>query len=126
MPRPRTTTSLASRLILMMTTLGTAPASAQFSYEFTDSGQSLPNQASWGVALGDLDGDGDLDAFVTSSTSKPGAGSTVLMNGGSGSLVTTHTEIGLGDENYLVALGDLDGDGAADAMVANRDQPSTV
>jgi hypothetical protein len=31
---------------------------------FTDSGQSLGNSTSHAVALGDVDGDGDLDAFV--------------------------------------------------------------
>ncbi len=32
--------------------------------EFFDSGQTLGDHDSWGVSLGDLDGDGDLDAFV--------------------------------------------------------------
>jgi len=32
--------------------------------DFTDSGQSLGRSNSYGVSLGDIDGDGDLDAFV--------------------------------------------------------------
>ena len=35
--------------------------------KFTDSGQSLGNSYSQGVSLGDVDGDGDLDAFVANS-----------------------------------------------------------
>ena len=32
---------------------------------FTDSGQSLGSSKSFGVELGDVDNDGDLEAFVT-------------------------------------------------------------
>ncbi|MCH2145170.1 MAG: hypothetical protein MK082_08495, partial [Phycisphaerales bacterium] len=39
-------------------------ATAQVTFEFTDSGQALGNGSSITVALGDLDGDGDLDAMV--------------------------------------------------------------
>ncbi len=38
--------------------------SAASSGHFSDSGQALGNHESWSVSLGDLDGDGDLDAFV--------------------------------------------------------------
>jgi len=37
---------------------------------FTDSGQSLGTQRCRRVALGDLDGDGALDAFTASSSNR--------------------------------------------------------
>jgi len=88
------------------------------STSFTDSGQTLGLASAWsyGVALGDIDSDGDLDAFVANSGgSKP---NTVWLNDGSG----TFTDSGqtLGDTlSSSVALGDLDSDGDLDAFVAN-------
>ncbi|MEM7586072.1 MAG: FG-GAP-like repeat-containing protein [Acidobacteriota bacterium] len=82
---------------------------------FVDSGATL-GAATGLVALGDLDGDGDLDAFVSTD-----AAETVWRNDGSG----TFTDSGLhyGDDQRRaqdVALGDLDGDGDLDA-VAGRE-----
>jgi len=36
-----------------------------------NSGQSLGSSNSWGVALGDVDGDNDLDAFVANCVYQP-------------------------------------------------------
>ena len=44
----------------------------------TDSGQSRRSSNSMSVAIGDVDGDFDLDAFVAN----PGGGNRVWLNGG--------------------------------------------
>jgi hypothetical protein len=67
------------------------------------------------VALGDVDGDTDLDAFVTNNF--PDA-NTVWLNDGSGSFSNSGQQLG-STTSYDVALADLDGDGDLDAFVAN-------
>ena len=55
----------------------------QTTFEFTNSGQTLGDSASFSVALGDLDGDGALDAMVA-NYGQPGTNdqpNTVWMNG---------------------------------------------
>ena len=49
---------------------------------FTQSSNNLGDSASYGVSLGDVDGDSDLDAFVVNTVSE---GSRVWLNDGSGS-----------------------------------------
>jgi hypothetical protein len=49
---------------------------------FTDSGQRLGDSACDGVALGDLDSDGDLDAFFANR-----GADTVWLNDGLGNLI---------------------------------------
>jgi hypothetical protein len=90
---------------------------------FADSGQALGNSDSWGVALGDLDGDGDLDAWVANGTGYDSHPSLMWINQGGvqGGTVGTFADSGqaLGNSNsHGVALGDLDGDGDLDAWVA--------
>jgi hypothetical protein len=89
---------------------------------FTDSGQSLGGSISRGGDLGDLDGDGDLDAFVVNRNQ----GNRVWLNNGGfqGGTPGTFNDSGqsLGSANSVrVALGDVDGDGDLDAFVANRE-----
>jgi hypothetical protein len=60
------------------------------------------------VALGDLDGDGDLDALVANVS----APNQIRVNDGSG--IFTASDVAGGNRaSDAVALGDLDGDGGA-------------
>ncbi len=76
------------------------------------------------AALGDMDGDGDLDAFAVAG--KPRTGLTVsladrvLLNDGTGKLADSGQRLGESDSTS-VALGDVDGDGDLDALVGTRD-----
>jgi hypothetical protein len=72
------------------------------------------------IALGDLDGDGDLDIFaaVGSPTigSSNGLADLILLNDGSGNFTPSNQELGSTD-SYSAALGDVDNDGDLDALV---------
>lgn len=83
---------------------------------FVNSGQELGNSRCEGVAIGDLDGDGDLDIFVANGFN-PQANH-VWFNNGNGLFVDSMQTIGNSDSKYVV-LGDLDSDGDLDAFVAN-------
>mgnify|MGYP001023283662 CR=1 FL=1 len=84
--------------------------------KFTDSQQRLGFTKASAVALGDLDGDGDLDAFIANS-SHGGAdpADKVWLNDGQG--VFSDSKQSLGSVYDLtVELGDLDGDGDLDVF----------
>ena len=89
---------------------------------FTDSGQLIGNSFSSAVSLGDLDGDGDLDAFVSTSSSGSSISlgpNKIWLNNGSGIFTDTGQALGNSEIRRGVSLGDLDGDGYLDAVVAN-------
>lgn len=73
----------------------------------------------WGVAWGDLDNDGDLDAYVTNASSQPNP---LLRNNGNG----TFTDIAgsafaaLPGSSAGASWSDIDDDGDLDLFVANR------
>ena len=87
---------------------------------FSNTGQALGNNVSYGIDLGDLDGDGDLDVFVANRGVYSGYGSPnkVWLNNGAGEFSDSGQSLGF-MKSYDVALGDLDGDGDLDAFIAN-------
>jgi ELWxxDGT repeat protein len=93
---------------------------------FTDNGQgggpvTFPASLSWAVSLGDLDNDGDLDAFVGMN-----GPNRVWLNNGAGIFTDSGQRlglfVGLSGNSRAVSLGDLDRDGDLDAFVANDDE----
>jgi hypothetical protein len=66
------------------------------------------------VAVGDLDGDGDIDFLATNLS---GDNVTVALNNGNATFTTTSVAVGSGPRGLAVA--DLDGDGDLDFVAAN-------
>jgi hypothetical protein len=90
---------------------------------FIDSGQQLGSSDTSAVALGDLDGDGDLDAFAVSESGDERP--TVWINqggeqGGQAGLFAPNGQDFSVVASTDVVLGDLDGDGDLDAFIANE------
>ncbi len=83
---------------------------------FSDSAQRLGFSNASDVALGDLDGDGDLDAFIANS-SHGGAdpADKVWLNDGTGVFADSGQKLGR-TYSLCAALGDFDGDGDLDAF----------
>lgn len=95
--------------------------------EVTDAaGVALPEEASTGAVLADVDGDGDLDLLVNAL----GGGTRLFLNDGRGRFTEkTGTRLVRRFGSTSLALADIDGDGDLDLYVANyrtdtyRDRP---
>ena len=85
---------------------------------FNESRQKFGITPATSVCLGDLDKDGDIDAFVTGGKYLEKRASTVWLNNGSGEF-TDSIKVGY-DESYDAKLGDLDNDGDIDVFIANN------
>ncbi len=77
------------------------------------------------AALGDVDGDGDLDAFVTNGSQEAGASTLVLLNDGSGGFEANGQTLPAVIKAW-VELGDVDGDKDLDAFMAIVKQPQQL
>ena len=79
---------------------------------FINSDQKLATGRASALALGDLDNDSDLDAFVTNDFSD----SDIFLNDGKGNFTESGQSPGVA-RGVSLALGDLDGDGDLDAFL---------
>ncbi len=94
--------------------------------KFVDSGQRLGRAISRSVELADLDGDGDLDAFVANGVKYWGNAdqpNEIWLNNGSGVFTLGQQ---LGNASNRVILGDIDNDGDLDAFFGNGGQDNQI
>ncbi|MCB1877152.1 MAG: DUF11 domain-containing protein [Chromatiales bacterium] len=88
---------------------------------FTDSGQTLGTDDTFQLAVGDVDGDGDID-FVAANV---GQADRVYLNDGTGSFTDNGQTLDTGFTAGVV-LADLDGDGDLDLATGNISQANKI
>jgi hypothetical protein len=101
----------------------TVAAEGCTNFTFYGNGQALGGDSSSSVALGDVDGDGDLDLLVCNNVNADP--NRLYQNNGSGIFTNSGQALGT-NATSAVALGDLDSDGDLDAVFGNDGSPSWV
>ena len=88
---------------------------------YVDSEQSLGTNDSRALALGDVDGDDDLDMVAANQNQ----GNKVYLNDSAGNYSDATLSLGTNSSQSIV-LGDIDGDDDLDMVVANQNQANLV
>ncbi len=90
--------------------------------QFLDASSNLPDDAdpTRGVTLGDVDGDLDLDILVANGFDQSSPPDRLYLNDGRGFFSSAPAQLPVdGLDTEAIALGDVDGDGDLDALLAN-------
>ncbi|MEZ6115943.1 MAG: FG-GAP-like repeat-containing protein [Pirellulaceae bacterium] len=83
--------------------------------KFVDDGQTLGDDNTWDLAMGDVDADGDLDLFFANFDSLPNQ---IWLNDGRGNFANSGQSLGH-HSSTSAAFGDVDEDGDLDLVVGN-------